>query len=168
MVLVTWSDARRFCEWRRRTIADEEPSGNGPPEAFAGDAIHGAMSTILRCESRSVCFGGLDATDGFLELAKVGSFPDGRTPEGIDDLAGNAEEWVADWFAPGIPTGRASSIRRDPTFGDFRVCAVAATPTGEHGSVERRGARFRRPSANDDGFRCVSDPLKDLSMPQVT
>ena len=37
-----------------------------------------------------------DDGDGFAELAPVGSFPAGRTPDGIDDMAGNAEEWVAD------------------------------------------------------------------------
>lgn len=37
-----------------------------------------------------------DASDGFAYLAPVGSFPDGATPLGILDMAGNAGEWVAD------------------------------------------------------------------------
>ena len=28
----------------------------------------------------------------------VGSYPDGASPDGVLDLAGNASEWVADWF----------------------------------------------------------------------
>jgi len=46
---------------------------------------------------------GLDAsdwTDGFAELAPVGSFPGGRTPDGFLDLAGNAAEWTRDAFTP--------------------------------------------------------------------
>jgi sulfatase modifying factor 1 len=46
---------------------------------------------------------GLDAsdwTDGFAELAPVGSFPEGRTPDGFLDLAGNAAEWTRDAFTP--------------------------------------------------------------------
>jgi formylglycine-generating enzyme required for sulfatase activity len=35
-----------------------------------------------------------DDSDGFAELAPTGSFPAGRTPEGVLDLAGNAAEWV--------------------------------------------------------------------------
>ena len=32
-------------------------------------------------------------------LAPVGTFSAGATPEGVQDLIGNAAEWVADWFA---------------------------------------------------------------------
>src|SRR5262249_26391601 len=39
-----------------------------------------------------------DATDGFSMLAPVGSFPDGATPLGLLDMAGNAAEWVADIY----------------------------------------------------------------------
>src|SRR5262249_20231379 len=41
-----------------------------------------------------------DAKDGFTELAPVGSFPAGRTPDGFLDLAGNVAEWVSDRYAP--------------------------------------------------------------------
>ena len=37
-----------------------------------------------------------DASDGYAELAPVGAFPAGRTPEGFLDLSGNAAEWVED------------------------------------------------------------------------
>jgi formylglycine-generating enzyme len=61
---------------------------------------------------------GLDATDGgdgFAELAPVGSFGAGRTPDGFFDLAGNAAEWTSDTYSerlgeppdPGAPSRRA-------------------------------------------------------------
>ena len=37
-----------------------------------------------------------DESDGYAELAPVGSFPDGKSPEGIFDLAGNVAEWQAE------------------------------------------------------------------------
>ena len=36
--------------------------------------------------------------DGYAELAPVGRFPAGRTPEGVLDLAGNVAEWTADRY----------------------------------------------------------------------
>ena len=41
--------------------------------------------------------------DGFAGTAPVGSFPAGRSPFGLDDMAGNLREWVADWYAPYSP-----------------------------------------------------------------
>jgi formylglycine-generating enzyme required for sulfatase activity len=35
----------------------------------------------------------------------VGTFPNGRSPYGIDDMAGNVEEYVADTYAP-YPGGK--------------------------------------------------------------
>jgi formylglycine-generating enzyme required for sulfatase activity len=40
-----------------------------------------------------------DTSDGFLELAPVGSFPSGRTKEGVLDLAGNVSEWMEDSYS---------------------------------------------------------------------
>ena len=36
--------------------------------------------------------------DGHRYAAPVGSYPDGASPFGIMDMAGNAEEWVHDWL----------------------------------------------------------------------
>ena len=35
---------------------------------------------------------------GKRSTAPVGSFPGGSSPYGVSDMAGNAAEWVADWF----------------------------------------------------------------------
>jgi formylglycine-generating enzyme required for sulfatase activity len=40
-----------------------------------------------------------DATDGHAELAPVGSYPSGATPDGFVDLAGNAAEWTSDTYS---------------------------------------------------------------------
>lgn len=96
---------------------------------------------------------GLDASDwsdGFAELAPVGSFPEGRTPDGFLDLAGNAAEWTRDAFTPrhDLPVDPAQGGARVVRGGDYLSSAAFL-----------RGAA-RTPLAPDRalatvGFRCA-------------
>lgn len=100
VVTVSWNDARAYCawrgkrlptgpEWERAARADDGrlyPWGNVPPrEGRLYRASYG---------SDECCRAG--AGDGFLYTAPVGSFPLGRSPHGIDDLAGNVWEWTSE------------------------------------------------------------------------
>jgi formylglycine-generating enzyme len=95
---VTFDQARAYCRFRGLRL---------PTEAEYERAARGALRRRYPWgqlyNSRVANHGrlGLDPTDerdGFVELAPVGSFPSGRTPEGILDLAGNVAEWVEGTF----------------------------------------------------------------------
>jgi formylglycine-generating enzyme required for sulfatase activity len=85
----------------------------------------------------------------------VGSRPAGKSPFGVHDMAGNAAEWVSDWYSEGF----RRSDRRNPQ-----------GPESGEKKVMRSGGRFdpadritatRRYFANPDqrledlGFRCA-------------
>jgi formylglycine-generating enzyme required for sulfatase activity len=97
-----------------------------------------------------------DGSDGFAELAPVGSFVDGSTPEGFMDLAGNAAEWTSDMFT----THYGAKV--DPAFAGARV-----TRGGDFmsGSAWLRGAA-RVPLTPERalpsvGFRCARSLERD-------
>jgi formylglycine-generating enzyme required for sulfatase activity len=66
------------------------------------------FNVVLRVGSFVVDSGIMgDRFDKALNTTPVGIYPDGASPYGALDMAGNAEEWVADrfWLYPGYPFG---------------------------------------------------------------
>jgi len=153
VTLVTFDDARHYCAFRGGrlpTEAEFERAARGAARRQYpwGKTFNGSLANHGRL--------GVDPTDvgdGFAELAAVGSFPDGGTPEGILDLAGNAAEWTADLFSPDYasPPGVDRTVRG----GSFASSAAFLRGAARVG----KSPETREPTL---GFRCVW-PLRPLS-----
>ncbi len=167
--LVSWNDARTFCAFdggRLPTEAEWERAARGldckgplckraSPRRYPWGDVY---NPFLSNHGRFSLLDDLDDKDGFLELAPVDSYLDGRTPEGLADMAGNVEEWVSDWFAPEYPQASQKNPQ-GPSIGDYRVIRGGGFV---HGRPWLRGVSRQRdmPSSRRAwrGFRCAYDP----------
>ncbi len=91
---VTWDEARRFCEFaggRLPTDAEWERAARGTPR----NRFPWGRQYNDRLANHGRSPRGPDPVDGFRYAAPVGSFPDGASPHGLLDAAGNVWEWTA-------------------------------------------------------------------------
>jgi serine/threonine-protein kinase len=98
----------------------------------------------------------------FKGLKPVGSFPEGRTPEGVFDLAGNIGEWCADYYDEDYyrkpPGENPFPDPVGPETGFLRVYRLgcqckSATATDLRGNLRCFASPLR--AAGCVGFRCV-------------
>jgi len=95
VVYVSWKDSRDFCNWlskKNRLKIDL------PTEAQWEKAARGTDGRIYPWgnESPDKSLANFDRNIG--DTTEVGKYPDGASPYGALDMAGNVWEWVADWY----------------------------------------------------------------------
>ena len=123
VVHVSWTYAVAFCEWlsRRFAAAGEEITVRLPTEAQWEYTARGEEGRTYPWGPDKPGENRANYGSNVGDTTPVGSYPEGATPEGVHDLAGNVFEWCADWMgeyeaedetAPTGPPSGASRVLR--------------------------------------------------------
>lgn len=149
VLFVDWEDANAYCQWRDMKLPSEaqwEKAARGPDGR-----------TYPWGENVDDTYANYDDAVG--DTTAVGSYEKGKSPYGVYDMAGNAWEWVADWFSSSYYLDTPLTNPPGPVSGEYRVLRGGSWhDQAETVTTSSRGWNQLEYFENTDfGFRCAMD-----------
>ncbi|HAX71566.1 MAG TPA: SUMF1/EgtB/PvdO family nonheme iron enzyme [Anaerolineales bacterium] len=162
VVFVNWYNAQTFCQWRGARLPSEaewEKAARGDTRlypwgnTFNSSSINGCDQNCPRWDVK------LDWDDGYAYTAPVGSFPNGLSPYGLEDMAGNVSEWTSSLLI-NYPYNSADG-REDPQSPDNRVIRGGSWESPTDYSLRSANRGWATPIGGYDmvGFRCAGNTV---------
>ena len=176
---MTWFQADAYCravgkrlptaaQWElaaRGVDSRSYPWGNDPPTAHLLDVCdHDCAQWLDRRGFVGPSMYKDSDSDGFATTAPVNSYPDGASPFGVLQMAGDVAEWTADEYVAPYPAGPLEDpppVTTEAAAGDKRYELRGGGWLANDAAKVRAAYRgWNRPAVRDigNGFRCARAP----------
>lgn len=169
VVQVSWNDAQAYCTWVGRRLPSEaewEKAARGLQglEYPWGDKRENVALLNFADANLISTWANINVDDGYQFTSPVGNYPEGASPYGVLDMAGNVWEWVADWYNQNYysiipqenPKGPDTGIQRVIRGGGWFNIILP---------VHTRGMLLPDETYDSTGFRCARD-YKETDQPE--